>query len=314
MLKQALREVVLDFENQRRKNQIDQERRFEHAITLCPALDALEKQRVRTIFNIDPDHPKDNLHKLQELLKTRDELLESVGLSKDYLEPSYRCNICKDTGFVGSTVKKRCSCFISQINDKLYADHDRSILDKQNFSTFNPNVFSNALMENSSQSQHDYMIRLQDECIKYVDSFPNNDKKNIIFFGKTGLGKSFLLNCITHALLEKSVSVMRLTAFKLSQLFLSTHYGEDSIFSSLDSADVLIIDDLGSEPLFNNVTVEYLFSVLNERIIAGRHTIIATNLLPAEVQTRYGERTFSRLFDVNTTKRFHLRGQDVRTR
>ena len=314
MLKQALREVVLDFENQQRKNQIEQERRLEHAITLCPALDALEKQRVNIIFNIDPDHPKDNLSKLQELLKTRDELLESVGLSKDYLDPSYRCSLCKDTGFVGSTVKKRCSCFVSLLNDKLYADHDRSILDRQNFSTFNPDVFSNALMENSSQSQHDYMIRLRDECIKYVDTFPNNEKKNIIFFGKTGLGKSFLLNCITHALLEKSVPVMRLTAFKLSQLFLSTHYGEDSVFSSLDSADVLIIDDLGSEPLFNNVTVEYLFSVLNERIIAGRHTIVATNLLPADIQTRYGERTFSRLFDVGITKRFHLRGQDVRTK
>ena len=36
-------------------------------------------------------------------------------------------------------------------------------------------------------------------------------------------------------------------------------------FTSLIDAPLLLIDDLGTEPMMRNITVEYLFTLLNER-------------------------------------------------
>ena len=39
----------------------------------------------------------------------RRELVKS-GLSADYLQPVYRCPLCKDTGYVGEPVHEQCVC------------------------------------------------------------------------------------------------------------------------------------------------------------------------------------------------------------
>ena len=41
---------------------------------------------------------------------------------------------------------------------------------------------------------------------------------------------------------------------------------------------LLLIDDLGTEPLMENITVTQLFNLLNERQNRGKHTVISTNL------------------------------------
>ena len=63
------------------------------------------------------------------------------------------------------------------------------------------------------------------------------------------------------------------------------------------NAEVLMIDDLGSEPLMQNVTVEQLFNLLNERQNKGLSTVISTNLEMSKFRERYTERIASRLRD-----------------
>ena len=77
-------------------------------------------------------------------------------------------------------------------------------------------------------------------------------------------------------------------------------------------APLLLIDDLGTEPLMNNVTVTQLFNLLNERQLAGRHTVISTNLNPRELQERYTERIASRLLDESSCARLGFVGGDIR--
>ena len=83
-------------------------------------------------------------------------------------------------------------------------------------------------------------------------------------------------------------------------------------FEQLLSVPLLLIDDLGSEPMMRNITVEYLFTLLNERMAARRHTVIATNLSPLQLQQTYGERVSSRLLDRTRCAVIKLEGKDLR--
>ena len=110
-------------------------------------------------------------------------------------------------------------------------------------------------------------------------------------------------------------SAVRVTAFKLFEAMRKQHIGSDETFdgfTSLIDAPLLLIDDLGTEPMMRNITVEYLFTLLNERALNKRHTVIATNLTPAQLQERYGERVTSRLLDRSQTIALLLKGKDLR--
>ena len=75
---------------------------------------------------------------------------------------------------------------------------------------------------------------------------------------------------------------------------------------------VLIIDDLGVEPILNNITLNYFYTILNERMIANKSTIINSNLMPNEVLDRYGERIFSRIMNKKCGLVLEYKGEDRR--
>ena len=87
--------------------------------------------------------------------------------------------------------------------------------------------------------------------------------------------------------------------------------GEDG-FAALLETPLLLVDDLGTEPLMRNITVEYLFLLINERMEAGLSTMVTTNLNPAQILERYGERVCSRLFDRASALAIRLEGKDLR--
>ena len=68
----------------------------------------------------------------------------------------------------------------------------------------------------------------------------------------------------------------------------------------VNTCDFLVIDDLGAEPVLQNVTNEYLLGIITERLRQGKHTVVTTNLTPEEIQEKYNDRIFSRL----TEKKF----------
>ena len=83
-------------------------------------------------------------------------------------------------------------------------------------------------------------------------------------------------------------------------------------FAALLETPFLLVDDLGTEPMMRNITVEYLFLLINERMEAGLSTMATTNLTPAQIQERYGERVCSRLFDRASALTIKLEGKDLR--
>ena len=90
--------------------------------------------------------------------------------------------------------------------------------------------------------------------------------------------------------------------------------GKASEIQNYIDADILLIDDLGSEPVLKNVTVEYLYTILNERLVKNRATCISSNLdSPTKILDRYGERIYSRLANKLLSLNILFTGKDNRT-
>ena len=69
---------------------------------------------------------------------------------------------------------------------------------------------------------------------------------------------------------------------------------DEENYNNLFEADLLIIDDLGTE-LTNSFTISELFNIINSRIISGKKMIISTNLNVSELRDMYSDRIVSRI-------------------
>ena len=121
----------------------------------------------------------------------------------------------------------------------------------------------------------------------------------------------------THAL-SLGLMLKYTTAFNFNQDMLKYHCArlEDKgeIINPYLQSDILFIDDLGTENKINNVTDEYLYSILNERMQGHKKTVITTNLDFGQIQDLYGERIFSRLVHKKHSVKINFMGDDLRVK
>ena len=139
-------------------------------------------------------------------------------------------------------------------------------------------------------------------------------KKNLIYiYGPTGVGKTHLMKAMANELIERGKVVRLVTAFKINQDFKSFSKSfDDEILNKYLQTEILFIDDLGTEPLYKNVTLEYFYLVINERKMKKLSTIITSNLDLYDIRERYDERIFSRIMDSQTSIALNLIGKDKR--
>ena len=124
------------------------------------------------------------------------------------------------------------------------------------------------------------------------------------------------MECMADNLIKNENIVFWTSAFNLNQLLLKYHTTFDETkldyISNLLDADYLFIDDLGTEPILKNVTVEGLYNIISERVENNKKTIISTNLNPDEIQQTYGERIFSRLLNKSNSLCINIENKDLR--
>ena len=130
--------------------------------------------------------------------------------------------------------------------------------------------------------------------------------------GGSGLGKTFLLRSMANRLIEHDQNVLIVSAYTFLQLARKSFFEGDSGMKELTDVPVLMLDDLGSEPLMQNITIEQLYFLVNERQNRGLSTIISTNLTLPELRERYTERIVSRMTDPKHCIVLTLAGQDLR--
>ena len=182
--------------------------------------------------------------------------LKNIGMSITDLIPEYQCNICHDTGMVGDSV---CQCVKARTRQDL-EDNIGCKLDKTH--TFANSQFD--LFDDRVEIEKIYT-----KLHEWIDHIDSSNFKSLILSGSTGVGKTYLAECIANQLIDNGIEVRFLSAFSFSNLLLKVHTSELEdrlpILNDLASVPVLIIDDLGSEPKYKNVTKEYMTSIFGER-------------------------------------------------
>ncbi|MBQ7677877.1 MAG: ATP-binding protein [Lachnospiraceae bacterium] len=245
------------------------------------------------------------------LTAEKERLIEEAGFDRDYLTPPYRCKDCKDTGFVKG---KRCHCFSQAAIDMVYAQsHMKERLKDHNFNTYSFDYYSaDDIDVKTKLSARQYAERAFDTAKKFIQTF-DTEHGNLLIYGKTGTGKTFLSDCIAKELIDSGHTVIYLTAFSMFDILKKGMFAKDgkqpAEYGNLLEHELLIIDDLGTE-FSNSMTNAQLFAVLNERLIRKRSTIISTNLRMDEISEIYTGRIFSRFMEHYTF--IHTFGQDIR--
>ena len=261
--------------------------------------------------SVEVDSIKKEISDMSEKKKA---LLLSGGFAADYLDEIYTCEKCHDTGFVNG---ESCQCRDKEIIKLLYSRSElKDVLERENFSTFNYDFYSESLVDENLET--DALTNIKN-VVKHCKEFSINfdtEFDNLLFYGKAGTGKTFLINCVAKELMDSFHSVIYLSASQFYDLMAKEVFNNDSnsVYQNVDmddlkNCDLLIIDDLGTE-LTNAFTESYLFEVLNERLIHQKSTIISTNLTLEEMQDRYDDRVFSRAMGYYST--FKIFGDDIR--
>jgi DNA replication protein DnaC len=297
--------LMMKYEARQQENAREEERRLKEASGLCPEIGRLAAARRDALFStmrsaLASGKQSASVNRLAENMENYNrkirELLKKSGLPEDYLQPVYQCKTCHDTGFVGESVKKRCSCLSQEYfkeMGKLIGLNERT---PQTFDSFREEVYSQEVIPGANVSQRTFMSFLRDKCKKYAETFPDTATPDMLFMGTSGLGKTFLMQAIAHRVLERGFSALCVSAFKVVEMTRQSYFQNNAEESApLYDVDLLLIDDLGSEPLMDNITIEQLYHVINERQNAGKHTILSTNLNSVQFQGRYTERISSRL-------------------
>ena len=245
----------------------------------------------------------------QKLSKIQNKILENLGLLDADFQSGFECNLCHDSGFINNTP---CSCYKKEYSKRLLIESGIDYASLKKLEDFDPSI-----CKPEDDTHRQTLIKLLDLIKNFVKSFPKVKTELIFLCGNTGTGKTFASEVIASELIKRSFYVNIVTAFQMNNLFLDYHKDFDKSTSNklspLLDVDLLIIDDLGTEPMFRNVTKEYLYLIISERLRQHKKTIITTNLAPSEFIDTYGERIYSRVFDKSKTIAINLKGEDLRT-
>jgi len=268
------------------------------AINSNAQLLTLEKQ-IRLLTLNEVKGKKIDKKELVDLIKKRDATFKKLGIKTTAPPPT--CSKCSDTAFFKGNF---CQCVISHT----LTNPKNISIPLTNFSDIDYKRFDPKTLDNNK------LIYIDIE--KIANKFPLNNRQIITIIGATGTGKTLLAGAATKQILTKGFSAIAITAFDFFSRAQSYHTTfddtKDDFLAPLLTADLLVIDDLGTEVILNNITHQYLYSILAERIANKKLTFITANLSQEGILSRYGERIYSRLFDKALSYRGELEGKDLR--
>lgn len=303
----------------RRINKVQQNKRIDEVYKKIPQIKAIDELIKETGFNslklaACKMDTKANEEKIKNLKREKDKLLVENGFKPDYMELKYHHELCKDTGFIGT---EPCSCRKNLIIEDNYEKSGlRAAINRENFSTFNYNLFSKNPYMGLSATPYDNIVKIVGEIKDYINNF-DRQTGNIYIQGEVGRGKTFLINSIAKALLDKNYSVVYMTSTKLFKFLNDYHWAFEDRRENLESqydmifdCDLLIIDDLGAET-HRSTDQSNLFDVVNERMNKGLPIILSSNLNEDMIGEIYGPRVFSRILG-NNSKTYEIFGEDLR--
>ena len=315
--------AIMRIYNQRQfQDKYEQDQRREEVYQKVPQIrqieDEISSQAVRCarkLLDGDTNAKEELKQHIEDLREQKEVLLSAFGFPADYMEMHYACPECQDTGYVDG---RKCRCFKKEEIRLLYSQSNiEEVLLRENFDSFSYEYYDDRVVIPEIQmTVADYMRQVHTWCKEYVENF---EKKggNLIFTGSTGVGKTFLTNCIAKALIDQYQSVIYLSSNDLFDVFSKNKFHYDTeeemkdMYQYILDCDLLIIDDLGTE-LNNTFVSSQLFYCINERLLRKKSTIISTNLSMTMLRDTYSDRISSRIISqYSIIPRY---GDDIRTK
>ena len=314
---------IMRISNQRQfQDKYEQDQRREEVYQKVPQIrqieDEISSQAVRCarkLLDGDTNAKEELKQHIEDLREQKEVLLSAFGFPADYMEMHYACPECQDTGYVDG---RKCRCFKKEEIRLLYSQSNiEEVLLRENFDSFSYEYYDDRVVIPEIQmTVADYMRQVHTWCKEYVENF---EKKggNLIFTGSTGVGKTFLTNCIAKALIDQYQSVIYLSSNDLFDVFSKNKFHYDTeeemkdMYQYILDCDLLIIDDLGTE-LNNTFVSSQLFYCINERLLRKKSTIISTNLSMTMLRDTYSDRISSRI--ISQYSIIPLYGDDIRTK
>lgn len=239
---------------------------------------------------------------LTEVSNQKITLAKKLNKFGSILQNEYLCNDCKDTGF---KKEKPCTC-LKQIMNEILLNESGIQLQLTSFEKTDFSIFDNA----------DKIKQTYKALKSWTEKFTESNIKNWGFFGYAGTGKTHLMLTVANELMKKGHLIYFTTAFNMVKDMLSQHTDfedkERDYLSKYLDCEVLFIDDLGTEPTYNNVSENYLYLIANQRMIENKPIIFSSNYNLNEFEDRYGERIFSRLINKRNSKALWFEGEDLR--
>jgi len=319
---QIYREALREMDTMRLENAAQLRERKETVYAQVPRLAEIENElsllgvrAAKLVLQPHINHEEVILKMQAEQKRLEDErvtLLVKNDFSPKMLEAEYSCSACRDTGYIE---EERCICLKRRLMDKMYDQSNvRHIMQAENFDVFDLRYYSGEVNPSEGISPRSNAEKAMRRLLRFTSEF-DSVQDNILLYGGTGLGKTFLCNSIAKELLMQGKMVLYLTAGQLFKRLEEDRFHRDDEEESKDwnqellEAELLIIDDLGTE--FSTVfTATELFRVINDRKLMGRPVVISTNLSPTELMNHYSDRITSRI--LGEYQDVHLFGEDIR--
>lgn len=314
--------IIRSYDSLRLKNKHDLAKREEIAYKAIPELSIIDSEmaegsvkRAKAALMGSMDSLSSLEAENKRLSDKKKEALASHGFPSDYLDMRYRCRQCKDYGYIDNV---KCRCFKQAVVDLIYSQSNvKSAVNMENFSTFSYAYYSSDYVEETTgMTPLNNIKKVVEYAGNFISTF-NDSFQNLLILGNTGVGKTFLTNCIAKELLDAGTIVIYLTSFQFFQIMEEYKFNKsDELhavlkdrFEYILDCDLLIIDDLGTE-MNNTFVSSQLYHVVNERFLRRRSTIISTNLSFLQIKDNYSERTASRI--MSGYKLLKIVGEDIR--
>ncbi len=245
-----------------------------------------------------------------ELQRERAELLVAHGYAYDHLEPQYECRECEDTGYLAPG--EPCACLREAYRKELSERLCRQLgmTGEDTFGAFRLALYPKE-RQGGAPSPYEQMSQVYDYCVEYSKHF-GPDAANLFFSGAPGLGKTKLAGCIAVEVARGGWGVVYGTAFEIFSALEDKKFGrggEDNDPARYTACDLLVIDDLGSE-MTTAFTVAAFYQLINERLLAGKKTILISTCGVEELGRKYNAQLASRLRGEFVWLAF--RGEDIR--
>ena len=241
------------------------------------------------------------------LQREREQIVKS-SFEEGFLDETPICPVCSGTGYVGSTM---CDCLAELCRQEQKKELTFLSAGRESFDQFRLDYYSDKPTA-AGFVPRTIMDKTYQTCRRYAFGF-HPKAGNLLFSGNTGLGKTFLSACIARAVADQGYSVVYESAGKLFQTLEKARFEANDenrrAAAKYNECDLLIVDDLGTELPGQFVTAA-LYSLINDRLLESRPTIISTNLSEEELVRRYNPQIASRLR--GSYRRVAFVGDDIR--